>query len=312
MPDRPESPRPHGSDSDRLGEIFNDFPLDADLRELYLRLRLDGAIWRSQQPEDDSELAAYALALAEEAPTYVDLPSLEFDEPRAAPAARKLPERSRRVHAFIVLGDVGMFIAVAAIVALVSVTLLRLSPLAQRIGPGIGLTPVPTETATVTPAPTAIPTATPRPEPTAIPWVAFAPYIVSLNGHRIEEYLMRNGSQISCSPDSINFQVLIKYTHSKPGTFTFEWRFYDGGQPVDSPSVNYNPLPEVWTPLLGSTTNTDPAYNGEDFQVTWYLTAQQLTATPRWGAQFVITEVNGKTLATPITTPIVALPTPAC
>lgn len=157
-PDMPESPRAHGPGDDLISGVFDDFPLDADLRELYLRLRLDGAVWRSQQPADDGDLAAYAVALAEDTPTHDVAPALAPNEPRAAPATRKLRERTllgrmplRRASHF--LGGAMAYVAVALIVALLSVTLLRLSPLSLRSGlsgPKINATPVSSATAAST------------------------------------------------------------------------------------------------------------------------------------------------------------------
>lgn len=307
MPDMPTGS--YSSNPDEFSGIFDDFPLDADLRELYLRLRLDGAIWRSQQSEDDSRLLAYAVELAAEAPAIITTPI--FDEPRPAPVTRDLRERRRRGF----LGDVHVAIVAALIVALVSVTLLQISPLALRSKApgGVGATPQPTVTMTATPTATPAPTATrtPRPQPTAIPIVAFAPYIV-----RYTETPMKNYQATKCSPDMLQFEVLLKFTHSAGGTFNYVWRLYDGAtlQPAGTSGGNYLTIYSR-TAGYAYVTRSEALQSATSQIFDLFLNftqPSQYSSKPRWGAQFVITKVDGKTLAKPIASPILELSTPAC
>jgi hypothetical protein len=307
----PETPPSRPSDAWESRDVADDFPLDVELRELYLRLKLDGAIWAREQPEDTEPLIAYARALARSAPT---LPAAAAESvgatiTRPALEGRDLPTPGRRVSRFEYVVTI---VAAALVVALFSYTLLHLSPLALGPDPfgqgGVTTAVTATPTVTATPVPTVTRTATPRAMATWRPIGPFTPYfVVQSNGKTISENLLRNGDATRCSPDAINFQVDVKYTGSKPGTFTFEWRFYDRSTPASNPEVLYNPTPGDMTFIPGTALSDDAG-----LQVSWYLTASSYSNTSRWGAQAVITAVNGKVLTRPIVSDIIALPTPAC
>lgn len=316
-----ETPQPHDGERN-ASDMLADFPLDVEVRELYLRLVMDGAIWAREQPADDGRLVAYALALAEPAAPAADDSATVNEEPHAAPPTHTLPPGSSALRTAGWKGNVGALIAAVAVVALFSATLLRLSPLATRSPsdtrgastPQITTTATSAPTMTATVAPTA--TSTPTPQPTEAPLVPFAPYLVKQpDGKTISEYLIRNGTNAQCSPDYLNFQVLVKFTHSNPGTITFEWRFYDGANPLPDPStagfeLSYGPAPGDYTPTSDEVLLPS---NGSDFQVSMnFAQPPQYSSTPRWGAQLVITAVNGNTLATPIASDIIELAMPAC
>jgi hypothetical protein len=307
----PETPPSRPSDAWENRDVADDFPLDVELRELYLRLKLDGSIWAREQPEDTERLAAYARALAGSAPTVPAAAAAPVGANIARPALerRDLPTPGRRVSRFEYVMTI---VAAALVVALFSYTLLHLSPLALGPDPfgqgGVTTAVTATPTVTSTPVPTATRSPTPRAMATWRPIGPFTPYfVVQFNGKTLSENLLRNGDATRCSPDAINFQADAGFTGSKPGTFTFEWRFYDRGKPVSNPDVFYSPTPGDYTFPPPSAL---PDVVG--LQATWYLTASGYSSTPRWGAQAVITAVNGKVLTRPIVSDIIALPTPAC
>lgn len=146
------------------------------------------------------------------------------------------------------------------------------------------------------------------------------PYLVTQsNGMTISEYLGRNGVATQCSPDSIVFYVYVKYTYSNPGTMTFHWQYFDGSNALPDPSTDdfwltLGPAPGDYQATSAEVlSSSSPDSNGSGFQVDWHFQSPpNYSSTPRWGAQMVITAVNGQPLTTPITSDIIELATPAC
>lgn len=323
-----DTPHPHIPGEYNLTDIADDFPLDVDLRELYLRLKVDGALWAHQQPEDDGRLAAYAVELAaSELALLEQEASLKTVEVRAAPPTRKLRLAAQSRRSLSRSGQALGFIAAALVVALLSITLLRLSPLALHAGGsslGDSVTPVATTntepTSTATLAPTATSSPAPRPTSTPLTLVPFMPYLVTQsNGKTISEGMDRNNAATQCSPDWIVFLVDVKFTYSNPGTVTFHWQYFDGSNALPDPSADnfwltFGPAPGDYTATSAEVLSSSyPDSNGVVFEVVWhFLSPPSYSSTPRWGAQMVITAVNGQPLATPISSDIIELATPAC
>jgi hypothetical protein len=133
------------------------------------------------------------------------------------------------------------------------------------------------------------------------------------NGHIVDEYeQLQTGAAATCNAYLIGFEVSVTYNYNQGiqgGTFTYHWNLYNDSTLIANPTTLADPSPR-WAPSAAGEYTFNST--GAAFGVTLYLSAQDYSPSPLWGAQFVITAVDGRALATPMATPIERLATPAC
>ena len=199
-------------------------------------------------------------------------------------------------------------IAALVIVALLAVVLSTLTPGHTS---RTGSEPTATTQATATTEATATPTRTPRPTATATipPAPVLGPFTATLR-------IQPNGNNISASSQTtscksqaiITLEVDVHYSYSPAGYVNFQWQHYNGSSPGEPSNTTINPVPSSVAPdqiPTGSPQGDLHTYTEE-----WTIQPADYTgSTARWGSQFLITAINGKTLATPIASNILHFPT---
>ncbi len=202
---------------------------------------------------------------------------------------------------------------IAGVAALVIVALLAV--VFSTLGPShnTGTTATPTVTAEAT-ATTEEATATPThtPAPTATLTVAHVPtltatFVIQSNGNNISA----TSQTTSCASSAqFSFEVDVQYSYAPAGYVTYHWQHYDGNSPGAPTTGPFSQSPS--TPPRTDIIPTGSPPNGDryGYNDSWTVEpADYSGSTPRWGDQFIITAINGKTLTTPIASHILHFPT---
>ncbi len=205
---------------------------------------------------------------------------------------------------------------IAGVAALVIVALLAV--VFSTLGPGhnTGTTAAPTVTAEATATAeeaTATPTRTPA--PTATSTVARVPtlgpltatFVIQPNGNNISA----TSQTTSCASSAVfSFEVDVQYSYAPAGYVTYHWQHYDGNSPGAPTTGPFTQSPSTPPRTDIIPTGSPPNGDRDGYNDSWTLEpADYSGSTPRWGDQFVITAINGKTLATPIASNILHFPT---
>jgi hypothetical protein len=109
--------------------------------------------------------------------------------------------------------------------------------------------------------------------------------------------------------------VELEFTRSVPSTFTWHWQHYDANDvPAEPPAgtITFSTDPSqdpyfVPTQPAGKVWNTDSGVSFLDYWRITYLGGFNPSKL-HWGDQFVITAIDGRNLAQPITSAIWNLP----
>lgn len=204
---------------------------------------------------------------------------------------------------------------VAGIAALVIVALLAVvfSTLNGHSSGTTATSTVTAEATATTAEATAILSPTRTPSPTAPATSAAAPVLGPFTATlRIQS----NGNNISATSQTTNcasqaeitFEVFVQYSYAPAAYVTYQWRHYNGASPGEPATGIFQGDPT--SPHTDIIPTRLPESNLYAYSDGWTIQPPDYTGnTARWGSQFLITAINGKTLATPIASNILHFPT---